>query len=252
MTAEESNRQQVFEEKISTGSTDQLSEFVEGLPPTEAAHAVSRLSQEERTQLLTRLPPDTAAALLDDLPDIQAAEIVAHLSAQEAAAIVSELRSDDQVDLVHDLSLATAEAILTELSTVEAAQIRKLGKYADDVAGGLMITEFLSYSESATVADVVENLRQNVEEYRGYEVQYAYVTNAKRQLQGVLRLRDLLLALPDEPVCELMIRRPMSVKDTATLEQLHDFFDSHPYFAVPVTDTNKKLVGVVATCMGLV
>ena len=45
-------------------------------------------------------------------------------------------------------------------------QVRELSKYADEVAGGLMVTEFLSYSEEATVSDVVEDLRHNVEKYR--------------------------------------------------------------------------------------
>ena len=69
--------------------------------------------------------------------------------------------------------------------------------------------------------------------------------NPEHQLQGVLQLRDLLLALPQQPIHELMIRRPMNVKDTVELEQLRDFFDSHPYFAVPVTDAENKLLGVV-------
>jgi magnesium transporter len=37
----------------------------------------------------------------------------------------------------------------------------------------------------------------------------------------------------------------MNVGDTTGLEQLRDFFDSHPYFAVPVTNSKHQLVGVV-------
>ncbi len=245
MNTNELDTQQALEEKIGTASAGQLLEFIEGLPATDAARAISRLSEEEQTLLLTKLPPDAAAELLDELPDVQAAEMVEHLSAADAAAIVSELPSDEQADLVHDLSAATAEAILSELPSEEATQVRELSKYEDDVAGGLMVTEFLSYSEQATVADVVDDLRQNVEEYRHYEIQYAYVTSSENQLRGVLRLRDLLLARPQQPIHELMILHPMNVTDTTELEQLRDFFDSHPYFAVPVTSPQQKLLGVV-------
>lgn len=245
MNTHETDMQQDLEEKIGTATADQLLAFVEGLPRTHAARAISRLSEEEQTQLLTRLPPEAAAEVLDELPDVQAAEMLENLPAAEAAAIVAELPSDEQVDLVHDLSAATAEAVLSELPTEEATQIRELSKYQPDVAGGLMITEFLSYPEQATVADVVQDLRKNVEKYRHYEVQYAYVISAEQQLRGVLQLRDLLLARPQQPIHELMIPHPMNVADETELEELCDFFDSHPYFAVPVTDRQYKLLGVV-------
>ena len=232
-------------EKIAEATRRQLTAYVDGLSPTDAARSISRLTEDEQTQLLTRLPPSAAADLLDELPDVQAAEIVEHLPASEAAAIVVQLPSDEQADLIHDLSPATAQAIISELPDHEANQVRELAKYDDNVAGGLMVTEFLAYPEDTTVAAVIDDLRSHVEEYRGYEVQYAYVVGDERELRGVLQLRDLLLALPKRPILELMIRRPMNLGDETTLEDLRDFFDSHPYFAVPVTDKQNRLVGIV-------
>lgn len=237
--------QQILEDKIATGTPDQLSQFVETLPPSDAARAVSRLSEDQQSQLLTKLTPDEAAELLDDLPDAQVAEMVANLPAACAAAIVAELPSDEQADLVQDLSESASAAILSEMHSAEAEQIRDLIRYADDVAGGLMVTEYLAYPHTATVADVVDDLRKNVEDYRDYEVQYAYVVNESQQLRGVLRLRDLLLALPHERIETVMIGRPMNVRDHSALESLSEFFDSHPYSAVPVTNRENQLVGVV-------
>ena len=237
--------QHVLEEKIANATSDQLAEYVDRLQPGDAARAVSRLTEDEQSQLLTKLTPEEAADLLDDLPDAQAAGMVENLPASQAAAIVAELPSDEQADLVQDLSDSTSAAILSQMPSEEAARLRKLIRYADDVAGGLMVTELLSYPDTATVADVVDDLRQNVEKYRDYEVQYAYVVNAERQLRGVLRLRDLLLALPHESINRVMIGRPMNVGDQSSLEALNDFFDTHPYTAVPVTNKRHRLVGVV-------
>ncbi len=245
MPPTETETQHILVEKIATSTPVQLAEFFDNLEPGDAARAVSRLSETEQSQLLTKLPADEAADLLDELPDAQAAGLVENLPAQQAAAIIAELPSDEQADLIQDLAPSTSAALLSQLSSGEAEQIRELVSYAEDVAGGLMVTEYLAYPEVSTVADVVDDLRENVEEYRDYEVQYAYVVSDQGKLRGVLRLRELLLALPHESINNVMIGRPMNVRDQSSLEALDDFFESHPYTAVPVTNDENELVGVV-------
>jgi magnesium transporter len=44
-----------------------------------------------------------------------------------------------------------------------------------------------------------------------------------------------------------MIPKPLSVRDTASLEMLQRFFDRHSLFGVPAVDENGRLVGVVRT-----
>ncbi len=188
---------QCLERTLSSGNADQLSRFLDGLTSGETARLVSRLSEEDQAQLLTSLSPEAAAELIDELPDVQAAEMVENLPPTEAAAIVQELPSDERADLVLSLPESAAEAIYSEMPAADAEKLRSLSQYPGDVAGGLMITEFLSYPEDSMVKDVIHDMRANVEQYRNYDVQYAYVTNEKNWLRGVLRLRDLLLRAPN-------------------------------------------------------
>lgn len=237
--------QQSLVDGLNENDTEKLHELVSTLPPAEAARAVSRLSTGEQTDLLTALSPEDAAELIDGLPDAQALPLVEQLPNEAAAAIVHELPSDERADLVHELGDERAEAILAELSAEEADQVRLLSRYDNNVAGGLMITEVLSYPEEATVADVIDDIRSNVEQYADYLVQYAYVTSSEGRLSGVLRLRDLLLARPREAIRGLMIREPLTLQDTDDLDTLRDFFDGHAFFAVPVVDSAGRLLGVV-------
>ena len=103
----------------------------------------------------------------------------------------------------------------------------------------------LAYAESDTVDDVLRDLRAHAESYQKYDVQYAYVIDSQSRLVGVLRLRDLLLALPHRRLSDLMLRQPRSVEVSATLEDLQQFFDRHPLFGVPVLEPDGRLVGVV-------
>ena len=173
-------------------SAEPLNDFLAHLPPGELPLAVSRLSDEQQSQLFSQLAPEQAAWLLGQLVDAQAVDVLETLEPTAAAAILDELPSNEQADLIGDLDDEEAEAILREMDPVEAADARALIPYDDDVAGGLMATEFLRFRQHATVADVVDDMRQNADEYRDYDVQYAYVCDQDDRLTGVLRLRDLV------------------------------------------------------------
>jgi magnesium transporter len=126
----------------------------------------------------------------------------------------------------------------------KAQEFLSLAKYPPDVAGGLMAKEFVAYPEDWTVADVMADLRAHAERYRDYEVQYAYIVRPPRVLIGVLRLRDLLLARPSQPVREIMVV-PVSIRDRASLDELEEFFERHRFLGAPVVDGSGRLVGVV-------
>ncbi len=229
---------------IEDGSQDELAQFIDGHTSADLTLSISHLTQEQQDRLLDRLPAERAADLLEQLPDVLVVELVESIEPQVAAAIIDRLPSNEQADLIGDLSASQAEAILREMDPVEAAETRTLSRYEDDVAGGLMITEYLQYNDKMTVGQVVADLRADSEKYRDYSIQYAYVCKRGGRLIGVLRLRDLLLAGASLPITDLMIREPHSVRDDTELEDLVDFFHSHHYLGVPVVDVRGVLVGV--------
>ena len=171
--------------------------------------------------------------------------VIERLEPEAAAAIVDELPSDEQADLLGDLDLEDAEAILNEMSPEEARDARELVRYADDVAGGLMVKEFLSYAQDSTVADVLADMQTNAETYQDYDVQYAYVTAERNRLVGVLRLRDLLLARRTQPISSIMIADPQTVPDMSPLDDLRATFDRYQFYGVPAVNDAGALVGVV-------
>ena len=215
------------------------------IQPGEKARLLSRLDPPEVNGVLGLLAPEAAAELVREVPAAQAVGLIATLAPEAAAAVLELLPSDQQADLLGDLDESHAEAILAELEPEQARIARELTRYPDDVAGGLMVHEYLAYPESATVSEVVDDLVANAESYRDFEVQYAYVTGRDSRLAGVLQLRDLLLARRDQVVRELMIADPVTVEETATLDELRALFDRKPFVGVPVVDRRRQLLGIV-------
>ncbi len=242
---EEQRPWEELEKLVEEPVAERVEAFLDTLPDGEAALAVSRLSEEDQTRLLTTLDPEEAADLVGQMPDVQAVEIIERLQPEAAAAIVDELPSDEQADLLGDLDRADAEAILKKMAPEEARDARELVQYADDVAGGLMVKEFLSYPHDSTVADVLADMQTNAETYQNYDVQYAYVTAKQNRLVGVLRLRDLLLARRSQAISSMMIGDPQTVPDMSPLDDLRATFDRYQFYGVPVVDAAGTLVGVV-------
>ena len=236
---------EILSEILETRDSDRLEAYLDAMPSGEQARAISRLDGEDQRFLLTVLPPDEAADLVTHLSDAQATELFERLEPSEAAAIVHELPSNEQADLLGDLDDDDAEAILSEMEPEEAAALRSLTEYDDEVAGGLMVTEFLRFPKTMTIGDVTNDLTSNAEAYRNYEIQYAYIVDERSRLVGVLRMRDLLLAARDLPVSEIMIEYPLSIDHTTPLDELIDFFDVHHFVGVPVVSSHGRLLGVL-------
>lgn len=236
---------EMLTELAEAGEAESLERFLDTLPPGEQAHSISRLSEDQQCQVFETLRPDDAADLLSRLPDAQAVGLIQHLSPDTAARIVEEMPSDEQADLIGGLEDEQAEAILDRMDPLEAAAARTLVRYEDDTAGGLMITEFLRFPETATAGQVIDDLAAGAETYRDFDVQYAYICDLEGRLSGVLRLRDLLLAGRSRAVREIMIHEPLSVTHDTSLDNLVELLDQHHFLGVPVTDQAGRFLGVV-------
>ena len=221
-----------------------LTRFVQDLPPADLPLVLSRLDSSDRSELLEILDPENAAILLLNLKELSPKELLAKVSPETAARILHELPSNLETDFITGLKSGTAEKILTLLPEREMDDLRALAKYASDVAGGLMATEILQFPESASVLQVVENLRQNAAVYANYDIQYIYVTRQEEQLAGVLKVRDLLLSDADTVLGKLITGQPVTVDHLAPLEELSDIFDRHRFLGLPVVE-DGRLVGVV-------
>ncbi len=220
-----------------------LAAYVSRIGPSETFRALLRLEPEERELVLTTLPPSEAAEIIEEIPDEHAADLMEDLPAPQAASILSEMYSDGQADVLADMDDRDAEAILAEMAPEDAADVRELIAYEDDVAGGLMVKEYLAFEESATVQDVIHSLSERAEEEPEQDV-HVYVVSPRSRLIGVLDLRDLVLSRRATPLADLLKASLFVTVDTG-LDDLDEFFDRHDFLAVPVVDVHQRLVGVV-------
>lgn len=107
-----------------------------------------------------------------------------------------------------------------------------------------MTTGFAAIFEDALVREAVEFLRRKKSELKDRFI-YAYMVNREGKLAGVLQLRDLLLAEPEQRVRDIAFLKPIYLRINDSEETAAELFRKHPFLALPVVDEKGNLAGVV-------
>ena len=232
-------------EAIEAGDGSRCASWYEAMDAEDSVYAIAQLTESQRSSLLRLLGPESAAEVLKLLPESQAIGAIEDLESHEAAGIIGEMPSADRADLVRAIDAEDAETILAHLDAPMVEDIRRLAAYDDDTAGSLMLTEYLSYPETATVRELLADIEGNAERYAEYNIQYTYVVDTDGRLVGVLPLRNVLLARRATPVHDVMIPDPIAVLDTESLDGVRRIFREHGFLGFPVVDSERRLVGVI-------
>ncbi len=235
---------EVLKELAETGDSTALEKFMVKLGPNEAFRALLRLSPEQRESVLTTISPEQAANLFDEIPEEHAADFIEELQPKDAAQIIDEMGSDMQVDVLSEMKEEDVTAIVAEMDPEEATDVKQRINYPNDVAGGLMVTEYFAYPENATIGEVTADLNAHAEEENIGQESHIYVVSPRGKLVGVLDLRDLVLTRRNRPVADIL-KLPLYVDEYTSLDELDNFFDRHDFHAVPVIDKRNRLIGMV-------
>ena len=159
---------------IETADRYQIINFLKSLTPVEVLRTISRLDKHQKKSLIELLGAERSADILSKISRVGDSGIFEHLSPSQAGPIFEEMSSHDQTGVLRKLKDDSAELILKDMKPTHADKLRQLMSYPENTAGGLMITEFLSYTSQPRVKDVLDDLQTHGEEYSDFDVQYAY------------------------------------------------------------------------------
>ncbi len=208
-----------------------LASIIEDLAPRDRAGVLAALNDEALADVVEEMEPETQVDVMEDL------------TPERAADILEEMSPDDAADLVADLDQETRDEILAHMEREEAEEVQELLGYDEDSAGGLMTTEFIAVEERMTAGGAIDRLREL--EPDAETIYYVYVLDEEGRLTGVISLRDLIVARPETPVPEVMIREPKAVNVNADQDEVAEVVAHYNLLAVPVVDDDGVMMGIV-------
>ncbi len=211
--------------------------------PSDIAELLSD-AQEDSISLLFRLLPKELAAesFVEMDPDTQEL-LIRSFSDRELKQIVDELYVDDAADLVEEMPANVVKRILQQADPALRQSINQILRYPENSAGSLMTTEYVSLRPEMTVSEAITRIRrQGVDKETIYT---CYVTQG-RVLQGILSVKDLLLAESDDTlVSDIMSTNIISVSTHTEQEEVARMLSHYNFLALPVVDGENRMVGIV-------
>jgi magnesium transporter len=213
------------------------------LHPADIADVVEEMTADERVAVFQQLDLETAAEALQEVePEMQAA-IVTDLPEERAADILEEMDPDEAADLLQDLPEDRREELVDLMEKEEAQDVEELLTYPEDSAGGMMTSDFVALPGGLTAANAIDELREKKPSPE--LTYYLYVVDAEGRLEGVLSLRDLVVASPQTKVSEIMDPQVLKVAAETPKEEVAALIAKYDLLALPVVDARRKLIGTV-------
>lgn len=199
---------------------------------------------DSKVQILFRmLPKELAADVFVEMDEDTQEFLIKGFSDSELKDVVDELAADDAVDIIEEMPANVVKRILRQADAETRKQINELLKYPDDSAGSIMTTEFVNLRPSMTVDQAILRIRRTgIDKETIYT---CYVTRDDSTLAGVITIKDILLADEDDIIENLMEENVISVGTLDDQEQVAQIIRNYDFLAVPVVDTENRLVGIV-------
>ena len=224
------------------GQDEAVRTGIAALHPADIAELLNALEEPElKRQIFHCLLPDTASEVLTLVSPLTQTALTEELSNVALGNLVERLDSDDAADLLAALPEEQARAVLEQVPEELSAEMEQLLRYPPDTAGGIMQTEHVEVPSGTRVDQAIEMIRRHIDEVP--DIHHVFVVDSGRSLIGVLPLRKLILARPDDPVEQVMDRQVISARVDLDQEQVAQLFKRYDLVSLPVVDHQGMLLG---------
>ena len=220
-----------------------LRDVLTTMNPADIAAVFDELDESRLPLMFRLLPKELAAETFVEMePDPQEL-LIRGFSDSELKEVIDELYVDDAVDIVEEMPANVVQRILTQAEPEMRKQINEILRYPENSAGSIMTTEYVSLRPHMTVEEAILRIRRT-----GIDKETIYTCYVTRghKLIGLVTVKDLLLCEDDEATIEsIMQEHVIAVNTLDDKEQVAQMFSKYNFLALPVVDTEFRLVGIV-------
>ena len=201
------------------------------------------LDKENVVKLFRILPKEQAGEAFSYMEPYMKEKLIQDLTDTELKGIINEPFMDDTVDLIEEMPSNVVKKILKVVNAKDRKIINELLQYTEDSAGSIMTTEFIDLKETMTVEQALQRIRDiGIDSETIYN---CYVLNKNRVLLGIIDIKEILISKKEQVIKELMTTNVISVNTLEDQEDVAKLFDKYDMYAIPVVDTENRLVGII-------
>ena len=232
-----------IKELIENKQFTQLKKELKEMKSADVSLILDELDKEQAVILFRLLSKEKAGMAFAYMETDMREKLIKDLTDAELKNVLDELFMDDTVDLIEEMPSNVVTRILKNVDKNDRKIINELLKYPDDSAGSIMTTEFIDLKENMTIEQALDRIRQIGTDSE--TIYTCYVLGKNRKLQGIISIKDLLLAKEESLIEDNMETNIISVNTLEDQEEVAKKFDKYDLYALPVVDNENRLVGIV-------
>ncbi|NLN06028.1 MAG: magnesium transporter [Firmicutes bacterium] len=220
-----------------------IKEILSNSQVADIADFLSMLDGPTALLVFRLLPKDMAADVFSYLSPTRQTQLSTLVNDKELQQILADLYFDDKIDFLEEMPANAVKRILQNTSEKERKLINQFLNYPEDSAGSIMTIEFVDLKKEMLVRDALARIRETAPDKE--TIYTCYVTDANRVLEGILSLRDLVIAEPEQKIGDIMRREIIYANTHDDKEDVAELVKKYDLLAIPITDNEKRLVGIV-------
>ncbi|MBQ1451041.1 MAG: magnesium transporter [Clostridia bacterium] len=232
-------------ELIEKGDFSLLRHELSEMNEVDIAEFLGELDHDVMLRVFRILPKDISAEVFSYLESEDQGDIISRITDTEINKLVDDLFLDDVVDLVEEVPANLVTRILKNASPETRRLINTYLNYPEESAGSIMTNEMVELHDRLTVGQAIEQIRRTgVDKETIYT---CYCIDNSRHLKGTIDLADLVFHDNDALLRDIMDddKQLIFVKTTDDQEEVAEVVKHYDLLAVPVVDTENRLVGIV-------
>ena len=214
------------------------------LPEEDLADALEELSGKEQEALFLALEPEKAADTLVEAEPRAQRQIVSSLGKDHARAVLEEMSVPEIANLFSSLSHQQMVELVTLLPRETATAVAHILAEQEANARELASPDYVAWPKERTAGEILASIRSSTLDPKN--ISYVYVVEPNdRVLQGVVDLRELVLARDEVPLADLMASPVVTADEHDERGKLAEMFEKYHYRMIPVVDSGDRMLGVV-------
>ncbi len=221
----------------------QLRAILREFPAPDISDLLRELDESKRILVLRLLPKHILPEVFSYLDPRLQEDTLRAITAEETRMILAGMPPDDRTEFLEELPGQAIQKMLNFLSAEDRREALQLLGYPAESVGRLMTPDYVAVRPEWTAAEALAQVRR-----KGLDsetIMVLYVTDAAGKLTGVLGLRRLILAGPEERVAGIMIPAVISISALEDREKAVQLIQRYDLAALPIVDANKVLLGIV-------
>jgi magnesium transporter len=220
-----------------------LKEILSDWTPADIADLIIDLPEHDRVIVFRVLPVDLATDTFEHLEFDAQEELLKAMGNEEVTAILNDMSPDDRTSLLEDLPGTSAKRLIQLLSADERKVAQTLLGYPENSVGRLMTPDYIAVKQNWSITETLDYIRKNGEDSETLNV--IYVINDKGILIDDIRIREILLASPDQKIIDLMDESFIALNVHDDQEKAVEVFKKYDRIALPVIENHGILIGIV-------